>query len=168
MVLRQKVESFMVIKCLRYVPADNMGFAVFHPPMIIISFVSKPERSCLLIFVLLRYTKAVTSFCWSTAAQQGSKSHIDTRHPTERNSDKITKTRPWWPGIAQSVQRLVTGWTVRASNPAVGRDFPHHSRPALGPTQPPIQWVPGLSRGVKRPGRGVDHPPYLAPRLKQE
>ena len=28
-----------------------------------------------------------------------------------------------------------------------GRDFPHRSRTALGTTQPPIQWVPGLSHG---------------------
>ena len=103
MVLRQKVESFMVIKCLRYVPADNMVFAVYHTLMIIISFVSKPERSCLLIFVLLRYTKAVASFCWNTAVQQGSKSQIDTWHPTWSNSVKITKPRPRWAGIALSV-----------------------------------------------------------------
>ena len=28
-----------------------------------------------------------------------------------------------------------------------GRDFPHLSRPALELTQPPVQWVPGLSWG---------------------
>ena len=28
-----------------------------------------------------------------------------------------------------------------------GRDFPHLSGPALGPAQPPVQWVPGVSRG---------------------
>jgi hypothetical protein len=36
--------------------------------------------------------------------------------------------------------------------------FSMSSRPALGSTQSPIQWVPGiLSLGVKRPGREADH-----------
>ena len=38
-----------------------------------------------------------------------------------------------------------------------GRYFPHLLRPAPGPTQPPVQEVPGLSRGKERPGRDADH-----------
>jgi len=48
------------------------------------------------------------------------------------------------------------------------RDFPHPSRPALEPTKPPIQWVPVLFPGVKRPGCGVHHPTHLARRLMKE
>jgi hypothetical protein len=40
-----------------------------------------------------------------------------------------------------------------------GRDFPHLSRPVLGSTQPPIQWVPGFSWGKERPGRAADPSP---------
>jgi hypothetical protein len=39
---------------------------------------------------------------------------------------------------------------------------------ALGPTQPPIQWVPGaLSLGVKRPGREADHSPPSSAEVKE-
>jgi hypothetical protein len=38
----------------------------------------------------------------------------------------------------------------------VGRDFSYPFRPAMGRTHPPIQWVPGLSPGVKRLGCGVN------------
>jgi hypothetical protein len=40
------------------------------------------------------------------------------------------------------------------------------STPALGPTQPPIQWVSGgpFPGDKERPVRGADHSPRLVPR----
>jgi len=65
------------------------------------------------------------------------------------------------------VCRLTTGWTVQDRIP-VGTRFSTPSRPALGPTQPPVQWVPSLSQGKVRPGRGADHSPPSSAAVMEE
>ena len=47
-----------------------------------------------------------------------------------------------------------------------GRDFPHLSRPALMPTQPPVQWVPDFPGGKVRPGREADLSPPSSAEVK--
>jgi hypothetical protein len=48
-----------------------------------------------------------------------------------------------------------------------GLDDPAASRPALGLTQSPNQWIPGaLSLGVKRHGREGDHLPPSSAQVK--
>jgi hypothetical protein len=57
----------------------------------------------------------------------------------------------------------------RSSNPGKVKNFPLStwSKPALGPIQPPIQWIPGhLSLGVTWPGSEADHSPPTSAEVK--
>jgi len=57
-------------------------------------------------------------------------------------------------------------WVIRIES-WWGRYIPHTSRVALGPTQPPVQLVPSLSRGLKWTGRGVDYPLLSSSEVKE-
>jgi hypothetical protein len=73
-------------------------------------------------------------------------------------------------GTAQSVWRLAMGWTIGVRFPVgVGTCFfDTVSRLVLGPTQPPIQWVPGdLSLALKRLGSEVYHSPTFSAEVKK-
>jgi hypothetical protein len=56
----------------------------------------------------------------------------------------------------------------RGSNPGVGRGFSATFQTDPGADPASYTMDTGSSPGVKRPGRGVDHPPHLVPRLKGE
>ena len=53
------------------------------------------------------------------------------------------------------------------SNPS-GDEMFRPSRPVLGPTQPPVKWVPGLSRGKVWPGCAADHSPPSSAMVMEE
>jgi hypothetical protein len=66
---------------------------------------------------------------------------------------------------------VTKGWTVESRSSSPGRVknflFSSSSSPALGTTQPPIQWVHGSSfPWVKRPGREADHSPPISAEVK--
>jgi len=53
------------------------------------------------------------------------------------------------------------------SNPG-GDEIFRPSRPTLGPTQSPVKWVLGLSRGKVRPGCAADRSPPSSAAVMEE
>ena len=69
---------------------------------------------------------------------------------------QFTQT-PLWAGIAQSVQRIATGWTVRGSNPGGGDIFRTCPDRPWGPPNLLYNGYRVFSGGKERPGRDA-HP----------
>jgi hypothetical protein len=100
--------------------------------------------------------------------------HTDLHNSSSSPHNEITETTYRVRSRDSSVG-IATGyglddWAVRVKNPGKDKNFifSTSSRPALGSTQPPIQWVPGaLSPEVKRQGREDDHSPPTCVEVKK-
>jgi hypothetical protein len=69
--------------------------------------------------------------------------------------------------VAQSVQRPAMGWTVWRLNPGGGEIFrTRPDRPGAHPAS--CTMGTGPFPGVKRPGRGADHPPPPSAEVENE
>ena len=94
----------------------------------------------------LPYAQHVSPLFITAATVRHSSFHAITFPDTDRSCSVWTGYTIPWAGISQSVQTRYDldclGFESRS-----GRDFPHVSRPALGSTQRPVQWVLGSFRG---------------------
>jgi hypothetical protein len=81
---------------------------------------------------------------------------------------KSTKSRDSSVGIALGRRLRDQDSKVRFPAGAGNFSFHHHVQHGSGPTQTPIQWVPGtLSMGIKWPGREADHLPPSSAEVKE-
>ena len=90
-------------------------------------------------------------------------------NPQDRNSRlglKYINTFKCGPGSSVGIATDY-GLDGPGSNPGEDEIF-RPSRPTLGPTQPPVKWVPGFPGGKVGPGRAADHSPPPSAAVMEE
>jgi hypothetical protein len=116
--------SLFLAHSLHFLPPllPSINFVFFHRLSFLLSPVFLPDNSTFFTFIvptIFHTPTAPNTFFLLPTVGQDSSGGIATRYGLHS------------PGIESR-------W---------GRYFPHLSRSGLGPTKPPTQWVPGLSRG---------------------
>jgi hypothetical protein len=120
-------------------------------------------------------TPCLVYIVWSKFMGYTVRMRLNTQEDLSTSTDGTGKYLNTYLLCRDSVVGIATGYgldDLRGRSSIPGRVktflFPKSSRPALGSTQPPIQWVPcTLSPVVKWPGREVDHSPPASAEVKK-
>jgi hypothetical protein len=105
-------------------------------------------------------------------------SNINTVSVRNCTVDRTSYSRPMYNTVCTFILNNLLGFRGPGSSVCIATDFGlvapasnscgaesfRPSRPALGPTQPPVQWYWVFPGGKVRPGRAADHSPLLVPR----
>ena len=139
-------------------PAKRIRFCRLNCCILMSSYKSAYKLSCLeLSYNYVQQTGEITVLTTRQAGRWGTRPTVpdtDTYSSVRRSRLAVGPNpasypmgnRGFGPG---SVVGIATGYVLEG--PGIesrwGWDFPHLSRPAPGPLQPPVQWVPGFFRG---------------------
>ena len=124
--------------------------------------VARDERLRQKLNIYRRFKGSCTMTIWTVGGNHWKRRQFVTSQKTWISINTLWQPQIW------TLRSNSAGWIVRRSNPFRDEIFVIRPDRSWSPSSFLYNGCTGSFPGVRRPGRGVDHPPHLSPRLKKE